>query len=357
MLKFIYVQWLDYMGTMRVRIIPIKQFSGMIDRGSRIAIARGNTGTLQNDTITSAVNAQGQISVEPDLSTLRITHSKDLLASATVIASFRDESGQPSEACPRSTLEALLARFEHDHGVYFNIGFEIELAFLRPTGDKDTAYSPLDTNHAWATLSPEQFATALPLLGGIVIELEEMGIPVQQFHSESGPGQYEFVLPPLPPLAAIDTLIQARQAIHQIAHTHGLRATLHPMPLNGVGSGQHAHISLNSTSLSAAELARKDHSFASAVLAHLPSICAFSLPNEVSYKRVGDDLWTGGAWVAWGTQNREVPLRRVSSPERWELRCLDGLANPYLALAAVVAAGLVGMEKGVELEMRDCLGE
>lgn len=356
-LKFIYVQWLDYMGTMRVRMIPINQFNILTSKGSRIGISRGNTGTLQNDTITAAVNAQGQILVEPDLSSLRVTHSKDPLASATVIASFRDDDGLPLAACPRSTLQTLIDRFQHDHNINFLIGFEIELVFLRPTDNKNNPYTPLDTNHAWATLSPEQFSTALPLAGEIVSALEEMDISIQQFHSESGPGQYEFVLPPLPPIAALDTLIQTRQAIAQIAHSHGLRATLHPLPLHGVGSGQHVHISLNSSSLSAADLAARNKSFVSAVLAHLQAICAFSLPNEVSYGRVGADLWTGGAWVAWGTQNREVPLRKVCGPDRWEFRCLDGLANPYLALAAVLAAGLMGVEKGLELEMRDCGGE
>ncbi|GAB7352108.1 hypothetical protein MBLNU459_g2606t2 [Dothideomycetes sp. NU459] len=357
-LKYVYVQWLDYMGTMRVRVVPLKYFQTMISNGTRIGIARGNTGTLQNDAITSAVDTQGMIFVEPDLRTLRVTHSKDPLASATVIASFRSDNGRPLPACPRSTLQMQVDRFQHDYAINFLLGFEIELTILRPTGDKYAPYLPLDSNHAWATLTPEQFSIALPLIGEIVTELEEMGISIQQFHSESGPGQYELVLPPLPAVLAIDTLIQARQAIQQIVHTHGdgLRATLHPKPLANVGSGQHAHLSLNSTSLTPAELAKRDSSFFAAVLAHLPSICAFTLPNEASYARVGDDLWSGGAWIAWGTQNREVPLRKVDSPStRWELRCVDGFANPYLAIAAVLAAGSLGVKAGEEMEMEDCL--
>ncbi|KAH0392337.1 hypothetical protein KCU89_g13566, partial [Aureobasidium melanogenum] len=83
--------------------------------------------------------------------------------------------------------------------------------------------------------------------------------------------------------------------------------------------------------------------------------CAFLLPNDASYARVADDMWTSGAWVAWGTQNREVPLRRVKTG-RWEIRCLDGFANPYLVLCALLAAGLNNIEAEKHMEMKDCTG-
>ena len=68
---------------------------------------------------------------------------------------------------------------------------------------------------------------------------------------------------------------------------------------------------------------------------------------------MADDSWTGGTWIAWGSQNREVPLRR-SEELRWEIRCLDGCANMYLALAAVFAVGLKGVKEGKEMSMKDC---
>jgi glutamine synthetase len=84
--------------------------------------------------------------------------------------------------------------------------------------------------------------------------------------------------------------------------------------------------------------------FVGGVLNHLRALCAFTLPDESSYERVVDDEWSGGKWVAWGTQNREVPLRRVGNG-RWELRCLDGLANMYFAISGIIAAGLLGLQK------------
>lgn len=366
-LDFICIQWLDYMAQLRARFLPVQQFMTLIQSGSRIGIAKGNTGTLQNDAVTPAVDSQGMIQVEPDLSTLRPTHSKDPMASATVLASFRDEDAKPLPACPRSLLQSLVSSFKAEFDITILAGFEIELVLLRRNPDDDqTPYSASDTTHAWSTLTPLQAVTTMPILAEIVKELLQINIPILQFHSESGPGQYEIVLPPLPVVTAIDTLIQTRQVITQIAHLHGYRATLHPTPLCGTGSGQHAHLSLNSSTLSASGIEEKEMSFFAAVLEHLPAICAFTLPNEASYARVRDDVWASGSWCCWGTQNREAPLRRIgaskggagnteqSTSGRWEVRCMDGLANPYLSLAAILGAGLVGVKEGLQMRVQDC---
>lgn len=352
--RFVYVQWLDYMATTRARIVPIKEFTRMIREGDRISISQGNTGTLQNDALTPAVNATGHIYIEPDLRSLRRTHSKDPLKSATVLSYWRSESGAPLPSCPRTSLETLINNLQYTHATTLLIGFEIEVTFLtrNPTNPfintsstnkstPDTTFSPLTTTHAWSTLNPQQFLH-LPFLAEIINCLDEMGIEITQFHSEAGQGQYEFILPPHPPMLAIDTLIQTRQVIAQIAAQHGYRATLHPKPFErGAGTAAHAHISLHPPG-------RDMAFFVGGVLAHLESICAFTLPDEESYKRVVDDEWTGGKWVAWGTQNREAPLRRVSDG-RWEVRCLDGLANPYFAMGAVIAAGLLGLHGGEQV--------
>ncbi|KAK4998348.1 hypothetical protein LTR28_013706, partial [Elasticomyces elasticus] len=233
------------------------------------------------------------------------------------------------------------------------IGFEVEVVFLKRTSSASEPYEPWTKMNAWGTFTPEQYTVALPVLAEIVEALQEIGIPVQQFHSESGAGQYEFILPPLPPVQAIDTLVQARQVVQQIAATHQLRATLHPMPFDGVVTAAHAHISLNSASLASAGTEKMSMPFFASVLDHLPALCAFTLPETVSYKRIIADSWTSGLWVAWGTENREVPLRKISDGH-WEFRCLDGMANMYLAIAAILAAGLLGVSEGLEMKMQDC---
>ncbi|KAF8595980.1 hypothetical protein BDV93DRAFT_413201, partial [Ceratobasidium sp. AG-I] len=81
------------------------------------------------------------------------------------------------------------------------------------------------------------------------------------------------------------------------------------------------------------------------------------LPTEASYARVVDGAWSGGAWVCWGRENKEAPLRLCGSEQggfNVELKAFDGVANPYLGLAAVLGAGLTGLKNKVVLEMRDC---
>ena len=289
-IKFVYVQWLDYMATIRARIVPMKEFENMVREGKRIGISQGNTGTLQNDTLTPAVNTTGQIYVEPDLRSLRRTHNKDPLPSATVLSYWRDESGNALPECPRNNLETLISNLQYNHATTLLVGFEIEVTFLfRSSKDPNQPFVPLTRTHAWGTLTPEQWLQ-LPFLSEIVLALEEMGIEVQQFHAESGQGQYEFILSPQPPLLAVDTLIQARQVISQIAALHDLRATLHPKPFQGIGTAAHAHISLHPPD-------RDMTFFVGGVLQHLAAICAFTMPAEESYSRVVDDQWSKSLYI------------------------------------------------------------
>lgn len=342
--KFVYIQWLDYMATVRVRILPIKEFTRIIYEGQRIGIDQSSMGKLQNDTLTSVANTKGQIYVEPDLRSLRRAHDKDPLKAATVLSYWRTEDGIPLPSCPRNNLEMLITDLQYKRNTTLQVGFEIEVTFLshdKPLNPFNSqrpqqTYEAVTNVHAWSTLSPTQWLQT-PMLAEIATSLSDMGIDLQQFYAGSGPGQYKFILSPASPLLAIDTLIQTRQVIAQIAALHGLRATLHPKPFGekGAGSAAHAHMSLQPPT-------HDMDFFVGGVLRHLPALCAFTLPDADSYIRVTDDQSSSSTWVCWGTQNRECPLRRVEDG-RWELRCVDGLANMYLAMAGIVAAGMLGL--------------
>ncbi|KAK5000048.1 hypothetical protein LTR66_001041 [Elasticomyces elasticus] len=110
--------------------------------GGRIAMSLGNTGTLQNDTVASACNTTGKILVEPDLVSLRPTHSKDPLASATVMASFVTEDGDALPGCPRGRLLALVDALKTKHSIDLLIGFEVEVVFLKRTSSTSEPYEP-----------------------------------------------------------------------------------------------------------------------------------------------------------------------------------------------------------------------
>ncbi|KAH9880047.1 hypothetical protein J1614_002072 [Plenodomus biglobosus] len=331
--KFVYVQWLDYVATVRARVVTMKEFERMIRAGERMEI---NTSTLKNDSRNPIIVTTGPIYMEPDLRSLRKNHDKDPLPSATAFCYWRNESGNALVECPRNSLEIQFNGLQHNYATSLLVGFEIKVTFLN-RGRQNVAqhYSPLTTAHTWSTLSPEQWLK-LPFLSEIVLALEQMDINVQQFHAESGQGEYRFMLAPLPALRAVDTLIQARQVISQIAAQHDMRATLHSKPFEGIDTAVSAHISLQPPDL-------EMQFFAGGVQQHLPALCAFTMPCEESYGRVFEDNWIGRTGLASGTQGRETPLRRIS-PGHWEIRTLDGLANMYLALSSIIAAGLLGVE-------------
>jgi glutamine synthetase len=207
----------------------------------------------------------------------------------------------------------------------------------------------------------DQWEDIMVILTDVVDDLEESGIEVEKFHSESGFGQYEFVLYPKPALEAIDTLYQARQIITRTARKHNVHATFHPWPLQSgrkCGAGSHAHLSLNADNKDSPSTARREPTeifqrFWAGVLDNLQGICALGMPEAESYERVTENSWTGGVWIAWGTQNREVPIR-ISGSMMCEIRCLDGFANMYLAVAGVIAAGLCGLVSSSESLYKDC---
>ncbi|KAL2705845.1 hypothetical protein AAEP93_001095 [Penicillium crustosum] len=138
----------------------------------------------------------------------------------------------------------------------------------------------------------------------------------------------------------------------KVASKHGYRATLHPrLSPELPGTGAHVHISLNSES-EKVDLPTVE-SFFAGILDHFTSISAFTLPQEISYGRVVGGIGSGGDYVCWGWENRETILRRIAS-DRFEIKMMDGLANPYLGLCALLAAGLDGLLQGSLLSSGPC---
>jgi glutamine synthetase len=345
---------------LRSRCVPSHRLSHT--DSYRLGISRGGLGRLQNDLSTPVYNPVGQIYLRPDFGSLKRMPQGSLPApAATLMASFEEQSGAAVGLCPRNLLAETAIRLQDEFALDCLVGFEIEITFCRRNNDPDSkdTYEPLHTNTASSTFTDSQYTESYPLMLKTVQALRDIGISVEQMHPEAGAGQYEFVLPPLPPVQAVDTLIQARQCIQQIGATHGLRATCHPQPFTGVGTACHANISLNGAGdvLSREE---KQMQFMAFVLSHLPGLCAFTMPEAASYARFSDDKWKPGAWVGWGTQNRKMPLRRTATLEglsaRWEVRCLDGFGNMYLCLYVILRAGLQGIREGTKMELGDCQG-
>lgn len=169
---------------------------------------------------------------------------------------------------------------------------------------------------------------------------------------------------PLSPLDAADALVHTKEIIYHTATKHGLHATFAPKVFkNYSGSSIHAHISVHSkkTIKEPDSLSPLETSFLSSVLTNLPALAALTLPIPASYERVVDGTYSGGTYIHWGTENREAPVRLTNatspSSRNFEIRFLDGTANPYLALAGILGAGFAGIYDKAPLEVRDCSGQ
>jgi glutamine synthetase len=163
-------------------------------------------------------------------------------------------------------------------------------------------------------------------------------------------------------LQAADRQIAVRETVRAVALQHGLTASFAPKPFaDQAGNGCHVHMSLWSGNRNATYdpsastgLSTLGRAFVAGILTHLPALLAVTCPSVNSYSRLAPNMWSS-AYTCWGVDNREAAVRvpspfrgRVEASTNVEIKAVDGSANPYLALGAIVAAGLDGMQRGLD---------
>ncbi|KAJ5913692.1 FluG family protein [Penicillium tannophilum] len=345
---FVWVLFTTYIGINLVRMVPMPAFKRLLETNQGISVPKVILHILPHDNVADGGTLTGSFFLQPDLRSC-----SPLLDSnkAIVIASWTNGDKSPLAECARSKLEFLTNLIEERADCSVLVGFELEFSFLRERtlSDGKIEYVTTNVDHSWCSMTRED-ESLLGVLEEAVLALQNIGIMVQQFHGELGPGQWEFALPPDSPLKAVDSLVIARQVVMKVATKHGYRATLYPrLSPEKPGTGAHVHISLNSEKVEVPAV----ESFFAGILDHFTSIAAFTLPQEISYARVVAGIGSGGDYVCWGWENRETILRRISN-ERFEVKMMDGLANPYLGLCALLAAGLDGLNQGFLLTAGPC---
>jgi glutamine synthetase len=199
-------------------------------------------------------------------------------------------------------------------------------------------------------------------MGALADALDAQGIPLEQVYAELGHGQQEISTGHRPAVQAADEQLLVRETIRGVAAMQGLTATLAPKPWpDGAGNGCHIHFSLwegerNRFYDADAEdgLSAEARAFLAGVLEHLPGLCGLAAPSFNSYHRIVPQYWAG-AFTCWGHDNREAPLRvpslfrdREEASANIELKAADATCNPYLAVGGLIAAGLDGLERGLE---------
>jgi glutamine synthetase len=266
--------------------------------------------------------------------------------------------GSPSFADPRYVLKRALARTS-DLGFTFYTHPEIEFYLFRDHPEQGVDPVPVDRSGYFDHTAQSKGAD---FRREAITMLEAMGISVEFSHHEGGPGQQEIDLRYADALSTADNIMTFRTVTREVALSQGIWATFMPKPFSThPGSGMHTHVSLfegDQNAFYAAgseyQLSKVGRQFIAGVLAHAQEISVITNQWVNSYKRM---MFGGEApsYVCWGHNNRSAmirvpmykPLKGQST--RIELRTLDAACNPYLAFAVTLAAGMKGIERGLDL--------
>ncbi|NEA33520.1 glutamine synthetase family protein [Streptomyces sp. SID13031] len=297
---------------------------------------------------------------KPDPSTFQILPWRgETMGTARMFCDINMPDGSASFADPRHVLKRTLSKAA-DLGFTFYTHPEIEFYLFKSlTGAPGTYPVPVDSS-GYFDHTPQGIGN--DFRREAITMLESMGISVEFSHHEGGPGQQEIDLRYADALSTADNIMTFRVVVKEVALSQGIYASFMPKPLSEhPGSGMHTHMSLfegdrNAFFEGGAQygLSKTGRAFIAGLLQHAAEITAVTNQWVNSYKRlaVGDEA---PSFISWGHNNRSALVRvpmykpHKGQSSRVEFRSLDSAANPYLAFALMLAAGLKGIEEGYEL--------
>ncbi len=351
-IRYVRLNWSDNAGLIRAKAVHTA-FIEDVRAGPRVGLtpaAQALPVMYDAPSPGSGLSATGEVHLCPDWETF--CPLPYAAGHARVLADIYD-GDHPWSQCPRGFLKRMVSR-AHGRGLRLLGAFENEFFLLRPQGPD---WVPVDTTVFAQTVALDQMT---PVLNAMTEALEAQGVLAEQLYAEAGPGQFEMPVRYRDPLGAADQQIVFRETVRAVAYQHGFIATFVPKLIeNAAGSGAHLHFSLwrGDDNVTAAadqpdRLSSDMAAFIGGVLQHLPALMALTTPTTNSYRRIQPHFWSG-AFACWGYANKEAAIRvppaaTLGSPvNNVELKTVDPTCNPYLALGAVLAAGLDGMARNL----------
>ncbi len=338
-------------GLTQAKTIPLRKMGAFADPGLG-ASPVWHVFTIDQTGIAFAdgLGVVGDQRIRIDLGALRILG--DGLAWAP--GAFFGQDGRPDPYCCRGALSRIEARLA-DAGIDALVGHEIEFVLVGPDGAALPA-------HLWAQYGLAGVLEYEGFVRDVTNAATGSGVSIEQFHPEYGLNQFEISLTPQPPTAAADQLMLMRMIVGRVARRYGLRASLSPVPFAGsVGSGAHQHFSLKrngeplfSDGSGVRGMTPDGESAIAGVVAGLREAEGVLCGSILSGLRIQPGHWSG-AYVCWGTENREAAVRFLaggsSNPlgANVEVKIVDPSANPYLATAAILGLALDGIERKLSL--------
>ena len=348
-IKYILAQFVDIHGVAKTKSVPAQHLDAILKNGAGFAgFAICGMGIEPHGPDYMAVG---------DISTLSLVPWQP--GYARIVCNGHTH-GKPHSIDSRNVLLKQVERLKQ-HGWILNTGLEPEFSLLRK--DEKGGIHPFDETDTLAKpcYDYKSSTRTAAYLEELVVALQDVDIDVFQIDHEDANGQFEVNYTYSDALKSADDFIFFKMAASEIANRRGMICSFMPKPFaNRPGNGMHMHMSLSDgkKNLFADDsdprqlgLSKLAYHFMAGLLAHAPAITAICAPTVNSYKRlvVGHSL-TGATWapayISYGNNNRSCMVR---IPEgRIELRLPDGACNPYLAAAAVIAAGLDGVERKLD---------
>ncbi|MFP3321997.1 type I glutamate--ammonia ligase [Planococcus sp. SIMBA_160] len=342
--NFIRLQFTDILGVIKNVEIPTSQLEKALD----------NKMMFDGSSIDGFVRIEeSDMYLFPDLDTWVVfpwITGKGKVA--RLICDIYNADGTPFAGDPRTNLKRVLKEMEELGFTHFNLGPEPEF-FLFKLDERGEPSLELNDHGGYFDLAPMDLGENCRR--DIVLELEEMGFEIEASHHEVAPGQHEIDFKYADAIKACDDIQTFKLVVKTIARKHGLHATFMPKPLFGVnGSGMHMNVSLFKGNENAfldedgdLKLSKTAYQFMAGIIEHAKAFTAVTNPTVNSYKRLVPG-YEAPCYIAWSGKNRS-PLIRIPASRglstRVEVRSVDPAANPYLAMAVLLGAGLDGIKR------------
>lgn len=341
---FLFLGNQDLNGILRGRSVPESRMAEAMAEGLPWVPANLTIGALNGLPPDNAFGPLGEIRFVPDpAATVTLGGHQGGPAFDLVLCDATQIDGSPWACCPRTALKVAIADLTAT-GLTMKVALEHEF----------TVHGLNEPNHVAFSLAAGR---AIAPLGQRVLDtLERSGIALEQFQAEYGASQFEISSVPADPLTAADRTVLTLETIRDTARCMGLRASFLPKPsLDEVGNGVHIHFSLwdGATNVTCHSdwLTDRSAPFVAGLIDHAESLVPLTVLSANSYARLRPHAWVG-AFTCIGLRNREAMIRLVpraaaadgNSPKAsLEYRVCDATANIYLALAAIIRAGLAGI--------------
>ncbi len=343
----------DLGAIVRGRSLPASELSARLDSGLGWTPANQALTPLGTLAEPNPFGAVGDVRLMADPATsVRVEAGPGESALEFMLCDISEIGGEPWDCCPRRFLREALRELEDELGLRLSASFEHEFQLL-------------DDGPAPAAFSLQALRRSEPFAAEAIAALVEAGLEPEFITAEFAPHQFEIPLEPAEGLSSADRAIAFREIVREIARRHELRASFAPLlDPAGAGNGVHIHLSLLDgagrpalfDAAAPACLSELGGRFAAGILAHAPALIALTAPSPASAARLQPHRWSVGA-MCLARQNREALLRipplvglaaaDVGQQMRLEYRGADAAANPYLALGAIVRAGVQGVREGL----------